>query len=94
MNATLERHDVLQMAPHHRLRWEAAQGCHVLLYPEGIVQLNDTAAEILKCCASARTLGTITAEMQATYPDEPVEADVRTFLEEAVAHGWIRVSRS
>ena len=23
-----------------RLQWEQAQGCHVLLYPEGMVKLN------------------------------------------------------
>ena len=33
-----------------RLQWEPAQDCHVLLYPEGMVKLNQSAGEILKRC--------------------------------------------
>ncbi|HIE5157346.1 TPA: pyrroloquinoline quinone biosynthesis peptide chaperone PqqD, partial [Pseudomonas aeruginosa] len=31
-----------------RFQFEPAQDCHVLLYPEGMVKLNDSAGEILK----------------------------------------------
>ena len=31
-----------------RLQWEPVQNCDVLLYPEGMIQLNDSAALILK----------------------------------------------
>ena len=31
-----------------RLQWEEAQGAYVLLYPEGMVKLNDSAAQVLK----------------------------------------------
>ena len=34
-----------------RLQWEPAQGCHVLLYPEGMVRLNQSAGEIIVRCA-------------------------------------------
>jgi hypothetical protein len=40
---------------HFRFQWEPAQGCHVLLYPEGMVKLNQSAGEILKRCDGART---------------------------------------
>lgn len=30
-----------------RFQFEPAQDCHVLLYPEGMVKLNDSAGEIL-----------------------------------------------
>ncbi len=33
-----------------RLQWEPVQDCHVLLYPEGMVKLNESAGEILKRC--------------------------------------------
>ena len=36
-----------------RLQWEPAQGCFVLLYPEGMVKLNQSAGEILKRCDGA-----------------------------------------
>ena len=38
------------------LQWEPAQEAHVLLYPEGMVKLNGTAAAILTRCDGARTL--------------------------------------
>ena len=31
-----------------RMQWEEAQGAYVLLYPEGMVKLNQSAGEILK----------------------------------------------
>jgi pyrroloquinoline quinone biosynthesis protein D len=79
---------------HYRLRWEEAQGSYVLLYPEGIVQLNGTAAEIMKQCVRHASFDRVLSETQALYPAEPVEADVREFLEEAIAHGWIIIDRS
>ncbi|EOK5619387.1 pyrroloquinoline quinone biosynthesis peptide chaperone PqqD, partial [Escherichia coli] len=32
----------------YRLQWEAAQESHVVLYPEGMAKLNETAAAILE----------------------------------------------
>lgn len=78
--------------PMYLFRWEPSQTAHVLLYPEGIVKLNETAGEILKRCDGARTVDQLIAELQALYPDEParVEAGVLTFLEVFRAKGWIR----
>lgn len=39
-----------------RLQFEPAQSRWVLLYPEGMVQLNDSAAEILKRCDGLKSL--------------------------------------
>ena len=41
----------------YRLQWEEAQKAHVLLYPEGMIQLNGSAGEILRRCDGERTLG-------------------------------------
>jgi pyrroloquinoline quinone biosynthesis protein D len=38
----------LKLKPIFRLQWEPAQNAHVLLYPEGMVKLNQSAGEILK----------------------------------------------
>lgn len=40
-----------------RFQFEPAQQCHVLLYPEGMIKLNDSASEILKRVDGARTVG-------------------------------------
>lgn len=94
MKPPLESGDMIRMAPHLRLRWEQAQSCYVLLYPEGIVQLNETAAEIMKRCEGEGSVESVMKAIQALYPGEPVEADVRAFLEEAVDHGWLTVEQS
>ena len=43
MNA-VSRTAVPAFRPGYRLQWEAVQNAHVLLYPEGMVKLNDSAA--------------------------------------------------
>jgi len=51
-----------------RFQFEPAQQCHVLLYPEGMIKLNDSASEILKRVDGARTVGGIVADLQASFP--------------------------
>src|SRR6478735_858397 len=49
-----------------RLQIDSATGKNVLLYPEGIVELNETAHEILSRC-DGRTLGEIVSELAEEY---------------------------
>lgn len=79
----------LRLARGHRVQHEPAQGCDVLLYPEGVVQLNESAAIILKQIDGKRTAADIAAELNRQYPGEDLTADVREFLEIANARGWI-----
>ncbi|MCW5626705.1 MAG: pyrroloquinoline quinone biosynthesis peptide chaperone PqqD [Burkholderiales bacterium] len=85
-------HDaVLALAKYYRFQWEPVQDCHVLLYPEGQVQLRGGAGEIMKRVDGARSLNAIVADLQATFPDAPdLRADVVDFLEVAHGNGWIR----
>ena len=53
-----------------RKQIDPATGKCVLLYPEGIVELNETADEILSCC-DGRTLGEIIRKLAEEY-----EADI------------------
>jgi pyrroloquinoline quinone biosynthesis protein D len=82
---------VLRINPTHRLQWEEAQGCHVLLYPEGMVKLNPSAAEILKCLDGAKTVAELFADLKQAFPEAELERDVYAFLEIANENGWIRV---
>ncbi|WP_310564579.1 pyrroloquinoline quinone biosynthesis peptide chaperone PqqD [Hydrogenophaga sp.] len=72
-----------------RLQFEPAQDRWVLLYPEGMVQLNPSAAEILKCCDGTRTLPGIVTELEAAFQAKGIEPDVRSLLEEGQRRGWI-----
>jgi pyrroloquinoline quinone biosynthesis protein D len=49
-----------------RLQIDSASDKNVLLYPEGIVELNETAHEILSRC-DGRTLGEIIRELAKEY---------------------------
>ena len=79
----------LRIAPGLRLQWEEAQQAHVLLYPEGMVQLNPSSAEILGRCDGQRSAETIVAELEREFPDADLADDVREFLATALANGWI-----
>ena len=86
----------LQLVPHivpgYRMQWEEVQDCNVLLYPEGMVQLNDTASLILRQCDGKQTLAQVIANLKAEFVEEDLQADVLEFMAEAVERGWVRVS--
>ncbi len=73
----------------YRFQWEPAQQAHVLLYPEGMVKLNQSAGEILKRCDGARSVAEIVADLEATFNATGLAADVEAFLTMAEAQNWI-----
>ena len=77
-----------------RLQWEEAQGCHVLLYPEGMVKLNRSAGEILTRCTGTATVAEIVADLEAAFNASNLAADVDAFLIMADAQNWITWSES
>ena len=64
-----------------RLQVDSSSRKNVLLYPEGIVELNETAHEILLRC-DGRTLGEIVSELAEEYDADSnaLGADVRETL--------------
>lgn len=72
-----------------RLQWEEAQSSYVLLYPEGMVKLNTSAAEILRRCDGARTIEEIVADLETTFQRSGLHDDVLRFLDLATNQGWI-----
>jgi pyrroloquinoline quinone biosynthesis protein D len=94
MSVDFDPSDVIRIAPHFKLQWEEAQQAHVLLYPEGMVQLNETAAEILTLCAEGCSTQGILDACRELYPMDDVEEDVREFLKGAASNGWICIERT
>ncbi len=82
----------LMFSPLHRLQWEEAQQKHVILYPEGMVELNASSAEILKLCDGKHSLNTITTELERKFGTEGLMNDIREFLEIALENGWIQIT--
>lgn len=72
-----------------RMQWEDAQSSYVLLYPEGMVQLNQSAAEILKRCDGERDITAIVHDLEQTFDTTGLEDDVKDFLREANERGWV-----
>lgn len=72
-----------------RLQYEEAQQRWVLLYPEGMVQLNPSAAEILQRCDGTRTVEAIVTELEAAFGVQGIGGEVRALIEEGTRRGWI-----
>jgi pyrroloquinoline quinone biosynthesis protein D len=83
-----------RLSPHYVFRWEVSQDAYILLYPEGLIKLNGTAAEILKRCDGQRTAQEIVADLDAAFPGhhEMIAHDTQAFLAAALDKGWIRFS--
>ncbi|WP_438391468.1 pyrroloquinoline quinone biosynthesis peptide chaperone PqqD [Caballeronia sp. DA-9] len=72
-----------------RLQWEPAQDAHVLLYPEGMVKLNQSAGEILKRCDGTRDINALIADLQQAFNAQDIGGEVRLFIAEAERRGWL-----
>ncbi len=83
--------DVPMLSAGTRIQWEPAQNAHVLLYPEGMVKLSQSAAEILKRVDGASTVDGIVASLQQAFPGAELRADVLEFIAIARARGWIGI---
>jgi len=73
-----------------RLQFEPVQDGYVLLYPEGMIKLNASAAEILLLVNGQRNVAQISAVLATRFPDAPdIEQDILSFIETAHARHWI-----
>lgn len=78
-----------------RLRWDAARGTHALLYPEGLLVLNPSAAEVLAYCDGAHTVRAIVDALSREHPEAPAEVladDVREVLLRIRDRGFLTVT--
>ena len=74
-----------------RLQWEAAQDAHVLLYPEGMVKLNSSAAAILSRCDGRRTVSEIVSDLETKYGASGWGGDVAAFVKLALERNWVEI---
>ena len=80
---------VPRVGPGFRLQWEPAQSCFVLLYPEGMVKLNQSAGEIMKRCDGRRDTAAIVADLEAAFSTAGLEGDVLAFIDLAATQRWL-----
>ena len=63
-----------------RLEFDAVRGQRVLLYPEGVVLLNDTGAAILDLVDGQRSIADISTALQERYSCGDVTNDIAEYL--------------
>lgn len=74
-----------------RIEFDSVRGRPVLLYPEGVVLLNDTGVAILELCDGRRTLQEIAGTLGARY-EADVLSDVTEYVEQLAARELIDVA--
>lgn len=81
-----------KLNPLYRLQFEKAQNGYVLLYPEGMVKLSESASEVLTRVNGSSSAEDIIADLQQKFPEaaDLIAADVNEFLHDALAKDWIK----
>ena len=83
------KNDIPCLSKLYRLQWEKAQDAYVLLYPEGMVKLNESAGEILSRVDGNKSISLITDELEKKFGVSNLTGDVVSFVELAVQQGWL-----
>ncbi|MFN3630377.1 MAG: pyrroloquinoline quinone biosynthesis peptide chaperone PqqD [Casimicrobiaceae bacterium] len=78
-----------RLARQFRLQFEPVQQRWVLLYPEGMVQLNESASEILRRCDGTRTVVELVTELEHAYDTSGIGPEIEALLAEGQRRGWI-----
>jgi pyrroloquinoline quinone biosynthesis protein D len=89
MAESLDRAEIMRLAPAYRIQWEQTKQVYMLLYPDGLVTLSSTAGEVLKRCDGRRTVGDIIKSLREQYPVCFAESEVLGHIQAACAEGWL-----
>ena len=81
---------LLRLRAGYRLQFETAQQSWVLLFPEGMIRLNDSAGLILQTFIDQpQTADAVVVQLQQQFPDQDIRADVLEFLADAYEQRWL-----
>ena len=90
MENEFEKHSIPELSPTFRFQWEEAQDCYVILYPEGMVKLSQSAGAIMSKCDGVNKVEKIIDLLNTEFPGNELSDDVLQFLNQAKTNGWIR----
>lgn len=90
MSEAITADQVYAVARLFRLQWEPVQNAHVLLYPEGMVKLNQSAGEILKRLDGKLSVAEVAADCESAFQATGLLDDVIGFIDAALEQGWVR----
>jgi pyrroloquinoline quinone biosynthesis protein D len=74
-----------------RLQFDPVRNQRVLLYPEGVVLLNDTGAAILDLVDGRRSVADIAADLKRRYDCGDITGDIVEYLSGLVEQNLVRV---
>jgi pyrroloquinoline quinone biosynthesis protein D len=74
-----------------RLEFDPVRNQRVLLYPEGVVLLNDTGAAILDLVDGRRSVADIAADLKQRYDCGDITGDIVEYLSGLVAQNLVRI---
>jgi pyrroloquinoline quinone biosynthesis protein D len=80
-----------RLAPHVTLRWQPARQEWLLVLPEEVVVLNETAAAVLSLVDGARPVGAIVTALREEF-DEVEESDVDGLLRDLAGRHLVELS--
>ena len=76
------------LVSHARYRWDELRRQHHLIYPEGILILNDSGAAIVQLC-DGRSIEELVLALQEEYSQGDPAADMDEFLQRLVNKGLL-----
>lgn len=85
----MNKEKLIAVNDHFQLQFEQAQDCFVLLYPEGMVQLNQSAGEIMNQCDGTKNFNEIVSTLEKKFEMSGLEKDVEAFFDEAFDRKWV-----
>ena len=86
----MNKEKLIAVNNHFQLQFEKAQDCFVLLYPEGMVQLNQSAGEIMNQCDGTKNFNQIVETLEKKFDMSGLEKDVEAFFNEAMERKWVK----
>ena len=81
------------LAPGVRYRWDETREQHQLLFPEGLLVLNESGAAIVRLC-DGRTTDEVIRELESQVSDGNPADDVHQFLARLAEKGLLRDGNS
>ncbi|ENV32337.1 pyrroloquinoline quinone biosynthesis peptide chaperone PqqD [Acinetobacter gerneri] len=85
-----KREKIVKWRAGYRFQFEPAQNKYVILYPEGMIQLNESASEIGRFIDGKMTTDQIIFQLIQKYPDAAeLAVDVDDFMQVAQQQHWI-----
>lgn len=77
----------------YRFQYEPSQQAYIILYPEGMIKLNETASAIAQHIDGKRSVAEIILQLKQQFGDiSEIDKDVTDYMLVAEKENWIKLS--